>query len=203
MDVTILGAGKIGGTLCRKWAGAGHKVTLGVRDPKTVAAQAFSSNGNSTVTITDVAGAVASGNLIVFAVPYNAVEAVARANAGALRGKMLVDATNNFSAPVINNVATLQNEVGDAAIYRALNSLGYSVFAEPQVAGVAADHFFCGADGVGRQQVEALIEATGLRPVWVGGLEQVELVDRLGLLWVQLVFRQRLGPRLAFKMLTE
>ena len=33
MNIGIVGAGNIGGTLGRKWAEAGHDVTFGVRHP--------------------------------------------------------------------------------------------------------------------------------------------------------------------------
>ncbi len=33
MKITVLGTGRIGGTVGRKWAEAGHEVSFGSRDP--------------------------------------------------------------------------------------------------------------------------------------------------------------------------
>jgi 8-hydroxy-5-deazaflavin:NADPH oxidoreductase len=33
LEIGVLGAGNVGGTLGRRWARAGHKVIFGVRDP--------------------------------------------------------------------------------------------------------------------------------------------------------------------------
>jgi predicted dinucleotide-binding enzyme len=51
--------------------------------------------------------------------------------------------------------------------------------------------------------VEALIRQVGLRPVWVGDNDRIQVVDALGALWVTLAFRQGLGRRIAFKLLEE
>jgi predicted dinucleotide-binding enzyme len=36
INIAILGAGHIGGTLGRKWAAAGHDIFFGVRDPEKI-----------------------------------------------------------------------------------------------------------------------------------------------------------------------
>jgi predicted dinucleotide-binding enzyme len=51
--------------------------------------------------------------------------------------------------------------------------------------------------------VESLIADVGLRPIYIGDLEQVAVVDNLTRLWFALAFGQGYGRRLAFKMLTE
>ena len=48
-----------------------------------------------------------------------------------------------------------------------------------------------------------MIKDVGLWPVWVGDLDQVQLVDAVGSLWVALAFGRGMGRRLAFKLLTE
>ncbi len=49
--------------------------------------------------------------------------------------------------------------------------------------------------------MEGLISGVGLRPVRVGGLDQLGLVDMLAGLWFALAFGQGHGRRLAFKVL--
>ena len=124
------------------------------------------------------------------------------AHAEALNGKIVIDATNNFGGPVINNVETISNKAPAAQVYRAFNSLGRENFERPQIGETQVDMFYCGPDVEARPVVEGLIQEIGLRPIWVGDLDVVHVVDSIGLLWVSLVFGQGMDRHLAFKVLT-
>ena len=109
----------------------------------------------------------------------------------------------NFGGPVVSNVETISSRAAGAKVFRAFNTLGWENFATPLFGETRADLFYCGPDDEARPVVEGLIEEVGLRPVWVGGLDQVQLVDAIGSLWVTLAFRQGMGRRFAFKVLTS
>ena len=49
--------------------------------------------------------------------------------------------------------------------------------------------------------VEQLISAVGLRPVYLGGVEQLGLLDSIAALWFTLALGQKKGRHLAFKAL--
>ncbi|HLA97054.1 MAG TPA: NAD(P)-binding domain-containing protein [Anaerolineales bacterium] len=201
MKITILGAGNIGATLGKKWLASGHHVAFGVRDVHSPKVQRLRSEIGGGAEIGSIESALALGEAVLFSIPWSAVPQVATAHAESLDGKILIDATNNFAGPVINNLAALRGSAPAGKIYRAFNSLGWELFAEAHIGGFQVDHFYCGADGPARVQVEELIQQVGLRPIWVGGLERVELVDNLGALWLELAIRKGLGRRLAFKLL--
>lgn len=202
MKIAVIGAGNIGGTLGRKWAEAGHEVVFGVRDPGSPKARAAleATRGARAATAAD---AIAFGEAVLIATPAAAVEETVRAGGAALNGKIVIDATNRFGAPVINAVGEIAAHAPEAKVYRAFNSLGWEVFAVPVIDGVQVDHFYCGPDDEGRAAVERLIAEIGVRPVRVGGLDVIHLVDNLGALWVHFAFRQGMGRHLAFKMLTD
>lgn len=146
MRIAILGAGNIGGTLGSKWVNAGHDVLFGVRDtnsPKTAAALDKAQGAR----VMDIGSAIREGEVILFAVPWKAVREITQANAERLNGKLLIDATNNFAGPVINNLSALKEAAPQAKIYRAFNSLGWDVFANPVINNQVADMFYCGPDG--------------------------------------------------------
>jgi 8-hydroxy-5-deazaflavin:NADPH oxidoreductase len=50
---------------------------------------------------------------------------------------------------------------------------------------------------------EQMITDIGLRPIYVGGVEQAGLVDAVAGLWFALAFGQGKGRNLAFKVLTR
>ena len=201
MKITVIGAGNIGGTMGKKWAAAGHDVVFGVRDvssPKVAALlQEMSGNGRADT----IPSALAFGEVILIAIPYDAVTAVVTIHADALADKIIIDATNKFGAPVVNNLETIRQAVPTARLFRAFNSLGWEIFANPQFDGVQVDHFYCGMDGEKRPLVEQLIADIGVRPVWVGDLETAPVVDALGTLWVTLAFQRGWGRNITFKMI--
>ena len=203
MNITILGAGNIGGTLGAKWANAGHAVTFGVRDVDSPKTQAVLKAG-SHVVVDTIANALARGDVIVVAIPGAAVRATAEAYAAALNGKVVIDASNNVGAPDMSAVGVLTAHASQARIFRAFNTLGWENFAEPQIAGVQADLFYCGpTEPASRAIVEQLIAEVGLRPVYVGGLDQVGVVDNLTRLWFALAVGKQKGRHLAFKLLAH
>jgi 8-hydroxy-5-deazaflavin:NADPH oxidoreductase len=203
MKIAVLGYGKIGGTLGKKWAVDGHIVQFGVRDPAKPEVQQLIRELGKNASASSVADAIASADLIVFAIPSSAVEETVSANAQALAGKVVVDATNNFGAPVANALAAFQSKAPTAQYYRAFNSYGWEVFEDPVFGGVPGDMFFCGPDSPARTRVEELITAVGLRPVYIGGPDQTGVVDGVLKLWAALALGQKHGRRLAFKMLTR
>jgi 8-hydroxy-5-deazaflavin:NADPH oxidoreductase len=118
-----------------------------------------------------------------------------------LDAKVVIDATNNIGAQPINSVAAIAAAAPGAAVYRAFNIYGFENFAEPTLGGVQADLFYAGTDGAARQKAEQLISDVGLRPIWLGGPDQAELVDQFVRIWFTLAFEQKKGRRIAFKLL--
>jgi predicted dinucleotide-binding enzyme len=203
MKIAILGAGNIGGTLGKKWAAARHEVIFGVRDVNSPKLRALLAEINTGAAAAPVAEAAASAEVILLSIPHAAVAETVQTAAAALDGKIILDATNKFGAPVVNNIAAIRAAAPNAKIYRAFNSLGWEIFARPQFGETAADHFYCGPDDEARRLVEGLISEVGVRPVYVGGLESAPIVDALGSLWVTLAFQRGMGRHSAFKLLTD
>jgi predicted dinucleotide-binding enzyme len=202
MKIAILGAGNIGGTLGGKWLAAGHEIQFGVRDAtsqKTLSALE-QAKGAKAVRVDE---SIAFAEVVLFSIPWATVPEVASANADKLEGKIILDATNNFMGPVINNLSALKNAAPNARIYRAFNSLGWEVFAQPILNGQQADMFYSGADGETRAQVHQLIKEIGVNPIWVGDNDRIQIVDDMGALWVTMVFQRGWSRKFAFKTISE
>ena len=201
MKIAILGAKIIGGTLARKWAGTGHDVMFGVRSVDNPGTQALARELNAAVGTT--AQAIAFGEVVVFAIPGSAMQETIEANAAALAGKIVIDAANRMGGGPTNSAALFAAHSPAAQVYRAFNSLGWENFENPMFGAIQADLFYCGPEGAGQAAVEGLIRDVGLRPVRLGDIGQVGLVDMIGALWFALAFGQGLGRNLAFKVLTR
>jgi predicted dinucleotide-binding enzyme len=140
---------------------------------------------------------------VVFAIPGATMAETISAVGASLDGKLIIDAANNVGGKTMNSREAFEVAAPKASYFRAFNSLGWEQFDRPVVGGVQADLFFCGPDGDQRVMVERLISDVGLRPVWVGGPDEVEVVDGVLSLWFALVMKQQLGRRLAFKMIQD
>ena len=200
MQIAIIGAGNIGSTIGRAWARAGHAVTYGVTAPEKYGALA--TDGAS---VTTVGAATPGAQVVLLAVPGNAVGDVLAATAASLNGKVVIDATNNVGGGgPLNAAAAVAQAAPGASYFRAFNTSGWETFATPVFpGGERADLFYAGPDGDGRAIVEALIGDVGLRPIWVGGGEHVETVDGVTRLWFALVMGRRMGRHTALRLLTD
>lgn len=201
MKITVIGAKIIGGTLGRKWAHAGHAVMFGVRHVANPEVRALAQELGATVGTP--AEAIAFGDVVVFAIPGSAMEETIAAYGQALAGKVAIDAANRMGGGPMNSAAAFAAHAPAAQVYRAFNSVGWEVFADPQFGDIAADLFYCGPGGAGQVAVEQLIRDVGLRPVRLGDISQVGLVDTIGSLWFALAYGQGMGRQVALKVLTR
>jgi predicted dinucleotide-binding enzyme len=201
MNIAILGAGRIGGTLGKKWAAAGHTIIFGMRDPQKPRTQELIQSLRGQASAGSIAGAIAFGEVVLFAVPGSAMDEIIVNHAAALNGKIIIDAANKIGAAVVNSLPAFTTQTPHAQVFRAFNNLGWENFENPLYDGTPADLFFSGPDGQPREKVEQLIADVGLRPVYLGGPELTGLVDELFKLWFTLVSGRNMGRQIAFKLL--
>ena len=201
MKIAILDAGNIGGTLGKKWQAAGHEVIFGVRESHSAKTRAALENAGGKIRAVDVDEALRFGQIILVSIPYGAVPELLAAHTAGMENKTILDATNNFGGPVINNLERIREKVPSAALYRAFNSLGWEIFANPQIGGLQADMFYSGPEGPQRPVVEGLIAEIGVRPSWVGDNDRAAIVDSMGALWVTLVRERGRSRRIAIKLI--
>jgi predicted dinucleotide-binding enzyme len=103
VEIGIIGAGNVGGTLGRRWAQAGHAVIFGVRDPNDEKVRTLLASAGANARTGRVEEAAAASKVVVLTVPWEAAHDAVQ-SAGDLTGKVLVDATN----PVAMSPAGLQ-----------------------------------------------------------------------------------------------
>ena len=191
MQIAVIGSGFIGGILGRALARAGHDVTFGSRHPDDRDVVR-----DTAARVAPIAEALSGAEVVVLALPGAAVADLVAEHGGGLGGKLVIDATNQMGAPVANCRAALPTSVRYA---RAFNTLGGENMDDPRFADGPADLFFSAPKG-DRATTEAVIEAVGLRPIFVGE-DKEALLDALFQLWIALALEQGRGRRLAFRLL--
>jgi predicted dinucleotide-binding enzyme len=202
MKIAVLGAKIIGSTLGKKWVQAGHTVVFGVRHVENAEVQALVKSLGSRAALDTVGNAIRLSDVVVLAIPGGAMEETIAAQAHALDGKIIIDAANRMGGGPMKSAAAFAAHTPSARVFRAFNSLGWENFENPRFGDLQADLFYCGPEGEARTAVERLIADVGLRPICVGGIDQVQVVDSVTSLWFALARHQSMGRHLAFKVLT-
>src|SRR5919205_1324759 len=186
-SVAVIGSGNIGATIGEAWRRAGHDVVYGSRSP----------DPPRTVAISD---AIPAADVVLLAIPGAGVPELLAQHGATLDGRVVIDASNDLDGERLHHAETYALHAPRAHFARAFNTIGFEMFADPRVGGEVADLFWCGPEDAG---VEQLIADVGLRPVRVGGIDAIDVVDGVGRLWLTLVFRQGRPRRLAFRMLAD
>jgi len=133
LKIGVIGSGRIGSTLGGLWAKAGHEVMFSDRDAEQAKRAAEGAGAHArTGTVKE---AVAFGDVVLIAVPYGALPAVAKEVDDALKGKIVVDPNNPVPArdgelgvqakekgAAVSTAAILPG----ARLVRSFNSWGYA-----------------------------------------------------------------------------
>ncbi len=191
----MIGTGKIGGTIGRAFAGAGHDVTFGSRRPYDDPVA-----GDTAAAVRDVRSAAEAGEIVALAVPGTSVADVAADLAETLGGKLVIDCANNLGARTAHSRDQIVAAAAGVRYARAFNTLGVENLADPVFGDEVSDMFFS-STAADRATVEELIRAVGLRPVYVGDGEE-DTVDGVLRLWLALALRQGWGRHLGVRLLT-
>ena len=190
MKIAVIGTGHIGATLGAKFRAAGYDVAFGASKPRD--------DGPGGAPVLAVGEALSGADVVLLAVPGQAVPDVLSVNGAALAGKVVIDAVNRIGEPEFDSRALIAHVVPDARYVRAFNSLGWENFADP----IPGANLFFAADPADRAVAEELIAAVGLEPAYVGDASQTPVVDGLLPLWFALVQAHGGNRKLALRILT-
>jgi predicted dinucleotide-binding enzyme len=106
MKIGVIGSGSLGGTVGSLWVKAGHEVLFSSRHPEELApmVKALGSRASAGT----IQQAAAFGEVLLFAVPYEALIDLGTSLRAALRGKVVLDSCN----PSASSHARLANDLG-------------------------------------------------------------------------------------------
>jgi len=216
MRIAILGAGNVGGTLGRRWAEAGHDVKFGVRRADAGAAAVKGGQGlPPRASVVAPAEAVRDANVVILATPWGAVGDALReagADAGALDGRPLLDATNPLKAGFALDVGAggesgaerVQALVPNAHVVKAFNTTGAENMRDPIYGGAATVMLYAGNDIGAKRVAHELASTLGFDPVDAGVLSRARELEHLAALWIALANgatgAPALGRQFAFRL---
>jgi len=210
MKIGIIGAGDIGSTLGKAWAKRGHNVVFGVRNIQSPKVKKLLNSADSNIHVGEINEAVHFGDVIILAVPWEAAQETIR-SVDDISGKIIIDPSNpiksDLEGVVVPSSTSAAEEISKLAkgarVVKAFNAIGAKTLNNLQFGSQKADVFICGDDLAAKSEVKKLAMEIGFNVVDAGPLSNARLLENLALLWIELAFRQRMGPNIAFKLLTR
>jgi hypothetical protein len=155
MQITVIGRGNVGGGLARLWRAAGHEVTELGKD----------------------GGDASNADAVLVAVPSGAI-ADALGKVSGLDGKVVIDATNIFTARN-EQYESLAHEVKahtNGPVAKAFNANFAALYDEIDAQRVPPGCLFA-SDPEAREVADQLIRDAGYEPVSLGGLENARALE--------------------------
>jgi hypothetical protein len=180
MHVAIIGSGKIGATLARRFTETGHEVTLANSRGADSLVELVAELGPHAHAADDIAAAAGAGEVVVLAMPFFVYDQLPPA---ALAGKVVVDATNyhpglDGDIPALQDDSTTSSELvaahlPGARVVKAFNTmLSSQLGADGRPAG-DRDRlllFVAGDDTDAKATVRVLADDIGFDTIDHGGL---------------------------------
>lgn len=185
MKIGIIGAGNVGSALAHASVAAGHSVQISAEDPEHAGRVAKEAGARAAGTNRD---AIKDADIVILAVPYDAVETILRELGADLETKVVVDVTNRFAGDQLSapsNAEQIQ-DLTDASVIKAFNTIFAANQADPKVDGMALDGFVAGDDTDAKKAVLSLVESLGFRPVDAGPLAMARALEGMGTLNISL-----------------
>jgi predicted dinucleotide-binding enzyme len=182
MRIGIIGAGRIGGNAARLFAKAGHEVKLTFAHDPAHLAQLASEIGTE-ASIGVPADAVAFGNVVLVSVPWGVIPE-ALEQAGSLKGKIVIDTTNQYGPgpmPAPGQTAAQFNSarMPGARYTKSFNTLtaDFQASAATRRGADRAVQWICGDDDDAKKIVAQLIDDAGFQPVDLGGTASCAIME--------------------------
>lgn len=188
--IAIIGTGDMGDSLGTRFVELGYTVVFGSRDPDGKKALGVAESIGPGVRVTTQREAASSGDIVVLAVPWPAMEVVAQ-NLGSLDGKIVIDisfphqqaADGYYESMVETSSAELIQKWNPGAKVMKTFALQASyVIDDPDVVGGPVTVPIAADDREAKEQVAGIIAAMGLDPVDAGPLRmsrELEAMQRL------------------------
>jgi predicted dinucleotide-binding enzyme len=203
MDVAIIGAGNVGTALAGSLTGGGHSVAITAttrekaeRVAQETGARAAGSNRE----------AAEASEVVILAIPHDAVDAVIGELGAALDGKVIVDTTNrvdsNDPGSVLDGTSVAERikaRVPAAHVAKAFNTVLAVHMTDPKVNGEQVDAFVAGDDGA-RPKVVGLAESIGFRALDVGPLSVGRALEGMALINISLNMRNNWSWQTEWKL---
>ena len=200
MEITIVGTGNMARGIGTRVVAGGHALTLVGREQADAEQLASELGGGATAR---TAQDPLSGDVVVLAVNYGALEDVVARYGDELDGKVVVDIVNpvDFQTfePIRPEAGSTAQEIAaarpKARVVKAFNTTLAATLVQGEAAGQQLDVFIASDDAEAKRAVAQLAADGGLRPIDVGPLRRARELEALG--YLHMAVQEPLGSEFA------
>jgi 8-hydroxy-5-deazaflavin:NADPH oxidoreductase len=187
--IAVIGKGHVGSALNEGLNKAGYETRITGKGPV-------------------VREAAAWGDVLILAVPFNALDAAIAELGSALDGKTVVDVTNALGPKMelalgftTSGAEQLQKKAPSAKVVKAFNTVFARNMSTGKVKGKAIACFAAGNDPAAKAQVLELSRDIGFDAVDAGPLVNARWLEAMGYLQIQLGYALGMGTEIGFALL--
>ena len=196
MDITIIGTGNMARGIATRALAGGNAVTLLGTAPEKAQALADELSGDVRA---GTVGDPISGDVVVLAVWYQALDDVLNRYGDRFAGKTVVDITNPVDtetyAPLTIEAGSAAQEIASQApgakVVKAFNTTFAGTLVEGQVAGQPLDVLLASDDADAKGVISQIVEDGGLRAIDAGPLARAHELEAVG--YLHMALQQSLG----------
>jgi predicted dinucleotide-binding enzyme len=207
MDIAVVGSGNVGSGLGKIWAQRGHRVTFSFSRDRQKLEELAGSVSNAKADLPSEA--VRMSSVVLLSVRWADVEQAIEA-AGSLIGKTVIDCTNplkpDLGALLLGHTTSASEEIAKLAagahVVKAFNTAFAEIYHAPSrmFGSRMSTMFYCGDNAEAKHAVAQLIRDAGFESVDCGPLASARYLEPLGMLLIELAYRQGMGTRIGLNL---
>ncbi|GAB3391607.1 NADPH-dependent F420 reductase [Humibacter soli] len=196
-SITVIGTGNMGSAIAGIVAKGADSVQVIDRDAAKAEQLAQQVGG-----VSAVFGDAITGDIVVLALPYPALDDVVSTYGAQLDDKTVVDLTNPVDFATFDGLtvsadssaaAELQAKLPGAAVVKAFNTNFAATLASGSVGGVPATVVVAGDDDAAKASLSGVLAAAGLPVADAGSLKRARELEAFGFLQMVLAVREQIG----------
>ena len=188
--IAVIGTGNVGNALGSSAVKGGYEVVFASTHPEQAAEVAAAAGATSAATPREAA---AQADIVVLAVPYAALPAVAAEIAPVVDGKIIIDPSNplkpDYSGLALSDSSgaeELARLLPSSRVVKAFNTVFAGNTAHPDALGYQLDSLFATDDDAAKDAVCGLSSSIGFRPIHVGPLAASRELEAMAWLNIRL-----------------
>lgn len=180
-NLTILGTGNMGQAIASVAAKGGHNVQqLGQEDLATAV----------------------TGDIVVLAVPYPAIDQIVEQRGAQLAGKIVVDITNPLNFETFDSLvvpadgsaaAEVAAKLPNSRVLKAFNTTFAGTLAAGTVGPLTTTVLIAGDDADAKSQLASVVTSGGLRAIDAGSLKRARELEAVGFLQLTLAASEKIS----------
>jgi NADPH-dependent F420 reductase len=186
MNIGMIGAGNVGRSLTSAATRAGHSVSISAGSREEAEAAAAEVGGTAAASNRE---AVANADVVILAVPFEAVGSIVRELGSEIERKIVIDVTNVFDPTQLNgpsNAEQTQQMAPAARVVKAFNTIFAAKQSDPLIDGIQLDGFVASDDSEAKSKVIEFVQSLGFKPIDAGPLAMARALEGMGTLNISL-----------------